>query len=225
MLQATDFEHELATASILYLTGDTEVRVVVLENQDYRFLVINGSIQSVLNKADPGAVVFPHQRAMLQDLNALSPGSRVLELGLGGGSALRHASYAHPELRWTCIESRADVINLYWEYFEPAAPLREHELVLDSSLNWLQRAPESEQFELILCDVYAEVQEALVNACLSRLAPGGILVVNWLPHMQPQGERSQDFFSWLSNERDLAHDTRKVPGFRNQIHRLTRTKG
>jgi spermidine synthase len=223
LLQATDFEHELATASILYLTGDTEVRVVVLENQDYRFLVINGSMQSVLCKADPGRVVFPHQQAMLEDLDSLAPGARVLELGLGGGSALRHASYEHPGLRWTCVESRADVINLYWEYFAPAEPLGEHELVLDSSLHWLQRAPRAQQFELILCDVYAEIQVALMDGCLDRLAPGGILVVNWLPHLQPQGDDSQDFFGWFSSERGLSHRLQKVPGFRNQIHRLTRT--
>lgn len=223
MLQAADFEHELATASILYLTGDTEVRVVVLENQDYRFLVINGSIQSVLDKADPGKVLFPHQQALLQDLPALPSGARVLELGLGGGSALRHASHLYPSLRWTCIESRADVINLYWEYFAPEEALAEHDLVLDNSLHWLQRAPQSQQFELILCDVYAEVQVALMDACLDRLAPGGVLVVNWLPHLQPQGEDSQDFFGWFSSERGLTHHLQKVPGFRNQIHRLTRT--
>lgn len=218
----TDFEYELAKSSILYLTGDSEVRVVVLENQDYRFLVINGAIQSVLDLNDPKALVLPHQQQLLEELPKLAPTARVLELGLGGGSALRHATYCYPHLLWRCLENNAEVINLYWEYFAPEEAMAEHEIILSDSLAWLQKAPARQQFELILCDLYDEIQAPLLEACLQRLSSDGVLMVNWLPHLQPQGAKSQDFFHWLSAQQNLQHTMYKVPGFRNQIHRLTR---
>ncbi|WP_126804313.1 spermidine synthase [Aliidiomarina minuta] len=222
MTHPTDFEYELAKSSILYLTGDSEVRVVVLENQDYRFLVINGAIQSVLKLQDPKALVLPHQLELLAELPQLAPTARVLELGLGGGSALRHASYCYPQLYWCCLETNAEVINLYWEYFAPEQELAEHEIILSDSLEWLQKTPARQQFELILCDVYAEVQAPLLEACLGRLSADGVLMVNWLPHLQPQGNKSLDFFHWLSAQQNLQHTMQKVKGFRNQIHRLTK---
>lgn len=230
MLQAADFDCELRSASLLYLTRDSEVRAVVLENQAYRFLVMNGAIQSVMDRRDPKAIVFAHQQLMLKELNQLDSSARVLELGLGGGSALRHVCYTRPDLHWRCIEQSSEVINLYWEYFQPPQQAQggagefnpNHNIILSGSRDYLRRLSLQHRFELILCDVYDEIDNELLCLCVEHLTDDGVLVVNWLPHIQPQGDDSAAFFTQFSTSYELRHAMSTVPGFRNQIHRLQR---
>lgn len=226
MLQAADFDAELLSASLLYLARDSEGRAVVMENQAYRFLVMGGAIQSVMDRNDPQAIVFAHQELMLRELSQLSPAARVLELGLGGGSALRHVSYTRPDLYWLCVEQSSEVVNLYWEYFQPEGDAGQfnprHEIALSGSREYLRRLSVQHQFELILCDVYDEIDDELLGLCTQHLTNSGVLVVNWLPHIQPQGDDSAGFFRQFSLAHGLRHATSTVPGFRNQIHRLQR---
>lgn len=218
---------------MLYLSRASESRVVVVENQVYRFLLMDNAIQSVMSRHDPARIVFPHQQEMLRPLATLAEGARVLELGLGGGSALRHASFTRGDLNWTSVEQSAEVISVFWDYFsaqavtESAAPMPinpHHEIVLDSSEHYLQNRVGARRFELILCDVYDVVQHRLLDMCLQHIEPGGMLVVNWLPHMQPQGENSSEFFSLLTTRGKQAtgfsfdHQVALVEGFGNQIH-------
>ena len=197
----------------------------MLENQDYRFLVINGTMQSVMDRHHPSRIVFPHQQILLHPLLSLAPQARVLELGLGGGSALRHAVYHYPQLDWQCVEHSSEVISLFWEYFAPPVELQSQHIILQDSVTYIQNLPVQSRFELILCDVYDELQYPLMEACIHHLADDGILMVNWLPHVQPQGEQSADFFRRLSEQHGLTHQLNLVPGFGNQIHRLVKATG
>ncbi|WP_126799170.1 spermidine synthase [Aliidiomarina soli] len=225
-MQAADFEHELASTTLVYLSRDPEVRVVVLENQVYRFMLMNGDIQSVMALADPQAIVFPHQQRMLQVLDHLPQGARVLELGLGGGSALRHVNYQRPDLHWTSVERSAEIINLYWDYFSAQSLAADFEfnsrqqVVLADSTVFLNKLSETRKFELILCDVYDVVQSEVLQKCLNQLAGGGTLVVNWLAGMQPQGDDSESFFRQLLAPGTFQHSIDRVPGFGNQIHTI-----
>lgn len=226
MLQAADFEREILTANITYLTDNSEVRVVILENQAYRFMLMQGTIQSVMSLAQPQAIVFPHQQVMLQSLTQMPAGARVLELGLGGGSAVRHAKLSGYALEWTSVENNSEVINLFWEFFdpEPEQPhtLLRHHIDLADSHEFLTHLPASRKFELILCDVHNELGYELLDLCIRHLSDEGELVVNWLPHIQPQGVQSDEFFSALAGRFQLHHEVTMVPGFANQIHRLQR---
>lgn len=230
MLQAADFEHELLSANLVYLTTNSEVRVVVMENQAYRFMLMDGTIQSAMDLQDPQALVFAHQQVMLRDLAALAPGARVLELGLGGGSAVRHAQLHGLPLRWTTVEENSEVVNLYWCYFDSFAlgdrsqtqtsSAFEHVIELAESFEYLWRLAPHTRFELILCDVYDELSDELIRLCIQHLHPGGELVINWLPHLQSQGTHSGEFFANLADELNLEHAMQTVVGFANQIHRL-----
>lgn len=229
MLQASDFERELATTSLLYLTRDSEVRVVVLENQAYRFMLIGGSIQSVLRLDDPQTILFAHQKIMLKPLSTLPAGASVLELGLGGGSAVRHASYNGYDFEWTSVEQNSEIVNLYWDYFAPvedSATKLVHYIELNTVQGYLARLPATRLFELILCDVYDELDYELIRACIGHLTQKGILVVNWLPQMQPQGQNSNPVFAELikrvyeEDKTELEYESHAVAGFANQIHYL-----
>lgn len=248
MLQAADFEHELLSAKLIYLTENSEVRVVVMENQAYRFMIMGSTIQSVMDKADPQNLVFAHQQVMLRSLPMLAPEARVLELGLGGGSAVRHAQMRNLPLHWTSVEQSSEVINLYWCYFDPYVvapeivnsfqadtakrsvatsielgsplPSFSHTIELAGGREYLSRLAAQAKFELILCDVYDELSKGFIHLCVQHLTPNGQLVINWLPHMQTQGAQSALFFSRLANELNLYHQAESVEGFANQIHRL-----
>lgn len=226
LLQAADFERELLTANITYLTDNSDVRVVILENQDYRFMLMHGTLQSVMSLAQPQTIVFAHQEVMLRPLAELAAGSCVLELGLGGGSAVRYAKHYNYALNWTSVEHNSEVVNLFWDYFDPAslAPHTQlqHQIELADSHTYLTQLPTTRKFELILCDVYDELGYGLLSLCADRLSAGGMLVVNWLPHIQPQGAESDSFFSTLAERMHLDHEVITVPGFANQIHRLQR---
>lgn len=225
MLQAADFAQELLNAHLLYLTGASEVRVVVLENQAYRFMLMGDAVQSVMNRADPQAIEFAHQQLMLRDLARLKAGARVLELGLGGGCAVRHARLQGYPLRWTSVEHNSEVVNLFWDYFD-VVPEQEvqgfsHVIELADSIDYLKQLPQSQQFELILCDVYDELGNELIHQCIRHVHPEGELVINWLPHMQSQGAQSTDFFQQLVQQHGLQHKVESAAGFANQIHRLS----
>ncbi|RAJ96361.1 spermidine synthase [Aliidiomarina maris] len=221
MLQAADFQRELLSAEVLYFTAESEVRVVVMENQDYRFMLMGDAVQSIMNLQDPAALEFAHQRLMLAQLDTLPAGARVLELGLGGGSAVRHANLRGLALDWVTVERSSEVINLYWDYFEPTPPTAPFKLHIElaESQQYLGQAKNS-QFELILCDVYDQLSQTLVANCLNRLSPSGELVINWLPHMQLEGLDSTEFFAQLAAQHSLQHTLQTASGFANQIHRL-----
>ena len=247
MLQAADFEHELLSAKLIYLSENSEVRVVVMENQAYRFLLMGNTIQSVMDKTDPQKLVFAHQQVMLRSLPTLAPGSRVLELGLGGGSAVRYAQLRRLPVHWTSVEQSSEMINLYWCYFEPAAgastvdtppvaphiaefaassvpghvlSVFTHHIELAGGHEYLSQLPTQAKFELILCDVYDELSLEFIRLCVTHLADNGQVVINWLPHMQSEGAQSALFFARLARELNLYHHAERVEGFANQIHRL-----
>lgn len=199
---------------------------MVLENQAYRFMVMQGAVQSVMDIIDPQAIVFAHQQVMLRNLHSMPAGSRVLELGLGGGSAVRHAKWHNLPLHWTTVEQSAEVINVFWDYFDTPEPSAlTHWVELADSREYLTRASHQTQFELILCDVYDELSSDLIRLCVKHLRANGELVVNWLPHMQTQGAQSTAFFSALTQELNLTHEVEGVVGFANQIHRLRHIQG
>lgn len=219
-LGTPELEALLGDAQLIALTGTSEVRLVVLENQDYRLLVLNGSIQSVQRKSAPHELILPHQIPFLAGLKSLPEHAKVLEFGLGGGSAMAYARHFFPTLNWLCLESNPEVISLYLDHFAPDYLLPNQQILLTEALQWLQQEPPEQQFDLILCDIYAKVLQPLLAACKERVKPGGSLVINWLPHLnqkeQPDALELQALFpNWATK-------AEKVPGFRNCIYRLQR---
>ncbi|RUO37984.1 hypothetical protein CWE15_10720 [Aliidiomarina taiwanensis] len=210
----------LQESNIIALTGHIGVRLVVLENADYRLLVLNGSVQSVQDKHDPARIVLAHQVPLLQALAAVPKQGRVLELGLGGGSAMNHAQVHFPHLQWLCLEQYAAVVSLYFDHFCPNFLPVEQKIRTTSALSWLRENPQ-EQFDLVLCDLYDKIDMPLLEACAQAVLPGGQLNINWLPHMQNDalGDEALDSCPALSG---WARATHPIAGFRNRVYQLTR---
>jgi len=227
LLSAPDLENLLASANILAMRGNSEVRLVVLQNQEYRLLVLNGAVQSVQYMPRPELIMFPHQQVLLSILPMLPEQARVLELGLGGGSALAHAAHFYPKQKWHSIEKSMAVIDLYLEFFAPKIPHVHHQIVCADALEWLQGNPIDQEsaFDLVLCDVYAKVRRPLLRECAKQVKPGGWLLVNWLPHLH-SSEQVHNFLKAVPELANWQVTTQKVAGFRNQIVRFQKpTKG
>lgn len=214
-------EQLLQEATIITLTGGIEVRLVVLENQDYRLLVLNGSVQSVQDKRNPARLVLAHQIPLLAALAAVPEHGNVLELGLGGGSAMAYARAHYPTLNWLCLEQSARVISLYFDYFAPATVIPEQRILMAKAYEWLTTSWQGPQYDLVLCDVYDRLDVQFITACAKVVKPGGVLAINWLPHLQNDnlGDSELDccaaIAGWLRTQQNVA-------GFRNRVYQLTR---
>src|SRR5690554_1678177 len=210
----------LQESNIIALTGHIGVRLVVLENADYRLLVLNGSVQSVQDKRDPARIVLAHQEPLLQALAAVPQQGTVLELGLGGGSAMNHAQVHFPHLNWLCLEQHAAVVSLYFDHFCPDFLPVQQKIRTASALSWFRQHP-NQQFNLVLCDLYDSIDMPLLEACAQAVLPGGQLNINWLPHMQQDalGDEALDSCVALAG---WVRTTHPIAGFRNRVYQLTR---
>lgn len=220
-LTAQDLENLLRSATLLTLSGTSEVRLLVLQNQEYRLLVLNGALQSVIDMGQPERLIFPHQTHLLAPLKTLHDGADVLELGLGGGSAMAYARANFPTLQWTCLENSAEVISLYMDYFAPEIFVPHHQILFADALQWLRETPAEQQYDLVLCDLYDRVQQPLIDLCAARVRPGGILMVNWLPHLNAEGGGEQLFMTHPM-VRSWQRQVTPVPGFRNLVYQLAK---
>jgi 16S rRNA (adenine1518-N6/adenine1519-N6)-dimethyltransferase len=93
-------EFDVTTASVagalIYWQRKEEQSLEVREDTEFRWLLLDGVVQSVLRHTAPDELCLPHQ----QILRALLPAhaEQVLHLGLGGGDFLRWLHHRYPEL-------------------------------------------------------------------------------------------------------------------------------
>ena len=101
---------------VVYWKRCHEQRICVREDNDYRWLLSDEVIQSVLAKDLPTELTLPHQ-VMLQ---AICPAHvrQILHLGLGGGDLLRWCHFRYPNVKQTAVELNPDVVTIYQNFFQ-----------------------------------------------------------------------------------------------------------
>ncbi|RTE85897.1 MULTISPECIES: spermidine synthase [Gammaproteobacteria] len=221
-LDAPALENIISSSDIVAFKGNSEVRLVVLENQEYRLLVLNGAVQSIQYKAEPFTLLFPHQRQLLKVLGELPENAQVLEMGLGGGSALAHAQQYFPQMQWTTLERSIDVIDLYLDFFAPQIPHHRHQIVCADAADWLGKN-DARKFDLVLCDVYDKIQRPLLAKCAACVANNGWLVVNWLPHLHENTDIER-FLEGVPELKGWQFNVSRVEGYRNKILQFQRSE-
>ena len=172
--------------SVLERCGD----LCVHEHERLRWLHSGGrSIQSVLCLDEPAQLQLPAQQHMLAALLLLAePPRSVLNLGFGGGGFERCFGSSPGDVRWLAVEADADVLALARRHLRvpPSA-----EVLVGSAEQAV--ASLDEQFDLILCDLFAGERHA---PCLEderfhgrlaeRLEAGGVLAINLSPKSEAQ---------------------------------------
>jgi spermidine synthase len=107
----------IQTGELLYFSRQPEP-ILVSENQDYRWLMLSNTLQSLMLKRRPYQLTLPHQTALMLPLLFFRP-LTLVEFGLGGGNLGRFLLHLQPELQFTSIEQNPNIVSVFEQFFNP----------------------------------------------------------------------------------------------------------
>ena len=214
---------------ILHFEKQGSTAISVSENDDYRWMSIDGAVQSVLFKPQPQHPVLPHLSAVLMALRYYlsaehiakntSDDLNVLELGLGAGSLPRFFSHHFSTSKITSIENNPAVVSLFQKWFSQPhnTSQAQHKIVLaDAS----QKITEYQHQDLLFVDLFAKKGSPdfvstlpFYQNCMSALNDNGILTINLIAQYQLQLEMTLELLQQLK----LHIRTFSIPGYQNKV--------
>jgi spermidine synthase len=160
-------------------------KIVVRDEGERRSLLLDGVLQTAIDKRDPTALVLDYTQAAMAGLLFVEP-RRVLVIGLGGGAMPTFIRSRWPAALIDVVEIDpvvADVARRFFR-FRPDARMR---LIIADGAAVVGRA--GAPYDLILLDAYAPdvipealATEAFFSQARRRLTAEGALAVNvWSP--------------------------------------------
>ncbi|WP_299775429.1 fused MFS/spermidine synthase [uncultured Pseudoteredinibacter sp.] len=159
------------------------------QTEQYRFLEVDGFMQSVMDLQQPTKACLPH--AQVINLAQLARPESILMAGLGGGDLLRQFALPIGTKQFTCCEICPDIIEVYQVYFASHSPVDGLQLLQEDINDFIPQC--QRQFDLIILDVFAGArqpeclqQESFFQECHSCLSDDGLLVVNVKVEQQSQ---------------------------------------
>lgn len=179
---------------VIYCCRDSEGPIEVVEAFGVRCVHFGTDArQSAMALAEPDRLELSYLRAMLIGLIVVRDPSKILILGLGGGSLARFLLHNFPEVRIDVVELRPAMVEVAQNYFGLYPNDRLHIHIseagefLSRSLTEGVAAP-----ELILVDLFDEqglapvvLQHDFFAALAAFLGHGGIVCINlWSGHAQ-----------------------------------------
>ena len=158
--------------------------VYMSERHGVRSLHIGSdTVQSSMRLARPNDLELSYTRSMMGFLLFAPPPSKVLMIGLGGGSLAKFVFHRLPHARIQAVEVNPRVLAIARQYFHVPPDDERFEVVVADGAAHVER--EEASADVVLVDGYeadAHVEElatpAFYAACRRRLAPGGIMSVN-----------------------------------------------
>ncbi|WP_232824702.1 spermidine synthase [Algibacillus agarilyticus] len=203
--------------SLLAMKIESSAQWQVNQNVQYRWLTLNGTVQSVMGFADQAELLFPHQQPLIPLLCELPLDASVLEVGLGGGSHFRYLKTYYPQFSYKVVDPSLAVLQLFQDHFNPD----EHKIhcVLDTGLAYLEQS--SAKYNLIISDIYSQqassmnlLTRAYCQQICQHLAVGGYLYINFMPETRFELNLLQAHFSSLNL---TLIKTQEISGYRNCI--------
>ena len=137
--------------NIIRLLHQNNQAIQVLENDQYRWLEIDGVMQSLMKLSAPSEPVLPPHQAMIEVLPATEDHGVALELGLGGGAMQRYFQAHRPHWQLTSVELNPIIIELFKDHFQPEQPSLNTQLLGRAELTVAQLADQS--LDALLVDV------------------------------------------------------------------------
>jgi len=140
------------------------------------------AIQSEMDVEAPLELLCDYTRTMMGFVLFNEAPERIEMIGLGGGSLAKYCHATLPATAITVVEISADVIALRDAFLVPPDDARFRVVCADGADYVRQRAPAP---DVVLVDGYDHDGQSpqlctsgFYDHCYSRLAPGGVLVVN-----------------------------------------------
>lgn len=162
--------------------------VRVAEERGIRSLYLGSdTIQSSMRLSDPTELVLTYTHAMMGFLLCAPTPSRLLHIGLGGGSLPRFCHARLPQASNVVVELNPDVIAVARSLF--ALPEDERlQVIHGDGVDYVSQA--TAEFDTVLVDAFdghdliaAMVAEPFLHDCRQALTASGVLVMNlWGNH-------------------------------------------
>lgn len=142
-------------------------------------------IQSRMRIDDPTVLDLQYSQVMMAFTMFLPRPQRVLMVGLGGGSLVRHLLHHFPGLHLTVVELNPEVLAAR-DTFQVPMDGPALQTVCGDGADFV-RSASPQSYDLILVDAFDDTGEpeglsntAFYRSCRDALAPEGVLVVNLL---------------------------------------------
>jgi len=179
--------------------------MLVAEDGDSRYLRFDNSFQSGMYLEDPYETRFTYTDFLALGLAYRPESSRVLFVGLGGGSAPKRLWRDFPQLEIEAVELDPEVVDVAYEWFELPRDERLDVTVADGR-RYL--ADSDAQYDVVVVDAfYADsvpfhlTTLEFLELVRSRLAPGGVVVTNVIGAIE--GPRSRLLRSFVRTHRSV----------------------
>jgi len=142
-------------------------------------------IESRHDRSRPRSLDLDYTRTMMAGFLLQPRPRRLLMLGLGGGGMSNYLHARFPELEIDAVDIDPEVVRLAQEFFDvPRGDPRYRVHVADARL-FVERAAPEVRWDMIMLDAFRGVfvpyhlkTAEFYQACLVRLAPGGVVVAN-----------------------------------------------
>ncbi len=216
MSHQTTSEFDVAAATSngaqIYRLRAGEQELEIREDPQFRWLLLDGVVQSVLQHTQPEELCLPHQRI----LQALLPAQarQILHLGLGGGDFLRWLHHRYPGAQQTAVDLNAPVLDIYQRYFRQQERPALH---CADAFVWLSH--QQQTYDLILVDLFRDdgspaplFQQETYRHLQRLLTPGGRVIVNLLPRTDQEWQQVQYLLTACGEARSL-----RVANYRNYL--------
>ncbi|WP_157605635.1 spermidine synthase [Rheinheimera sp. SA_1] len=199
------------TQAILSWRRSATVDLRVEQDEQQRYLVLNGQRQSQMQLQHPASPTYPHLQLLL-DWLANKPWQRLLQIGLGGGEFNRVLAARWPDCQVVTVEQEPLIIEAYQQFFRPQPHPNETLICADAMTFARDALVQPQRFEVIFIDIYPwpEQWQALMLALLQLRAENNWFCIN-LPAEPPA--QWQQF--WQQQPVKLV--CYNVPGYLNQL--------
>ncbi|MBM3347948.1 MAG: methyltransferase domain-containing protein [Betaproteobacteria bacterium] len=163
-----------------------QAAVAVSEEGGVRFLHIGGdAVQSAMRLSTPDRLELHYTRVMMGFLLFHPKPTRVLMIGLGGGSMARFLHQAHPRAQVIALDVSREVVAAARRHFDFPADDAHLSVVLEDGGNWVPAHPASA--DVILLDAFEDgdqvpalCTESFYAAARAALTEPGVLVQNFM---------------------------------------------
>ena len=177
--------HELG--HLLYWHKHGSVSIQIRQDKTLRWLLINDTLQSVVERNHPENLLFPHLQQLARLWHLYTPPNKVLELGLGAGAIRDYLHTTYPDCDVLSVDNNPDIIRCYKRYFSG-----DH-ICAVACMDVGDVLTDNNQYDWIILDLFSEFDAPLflfqhqfyqqLRACLR---PGGKLFINFLAEHESQ---------------------------------------
>ncbi len=200
---------------LLYWHNVNGEHIQVREHGNLRWLLINNTLQSIIDVKNPEALLFPHLQYLAKQWQTLSPPNNVLELGLGGGAIRNYLLNQYPQVNITSVEKNAEILACYSQFFAIKSDenllCADAQLVLNTARN----------IDWIILDLFSHIdaprflfERAFYEKTYSALNNNGTLFINFLSQHSSQ---LKQLTQQLRNVFGCDIHPQKIKGYVNHI--------